>query len=529
MKIISNKFFINKIINEEEKLEINVYNNSCHIGYLIPYTKSDLNKERHLSRFSRWRNSTNHAFLTETKTNAVRTQAWINNLWNKHNGILFVILDINAKEIGHICLKNISETTAEIDNLIRGEPGGGSLLIFFSEIALLQWAFSKLTVEKIYGRLFDDNKLSFQLHKKIGFAVDNNIPYKQVIKTNGEVFWEAIKTTDKVTENSRLVSSISLTKENFYKFYINTFFPNLNKILNEIFKKSLLQKKRLKKYFYNQNVEYYEEVDRFVSEYSNYLIEQNISINEAIDSYINMCDEMLKSQIYFMKYEEYPINDFKNAYDLIYNNESKMKPFMIGLALSQYLWSSHYRIFSFYKEIIKDNKDNINNFLEIGPGHGLFFKEAFNVVGSANPSLKLHAIDISATSIQITKSIINHFYGKTSNIHFLIADFLDVEFQKKFDFIAMGEVIEHVPNPKEFLIKLKSMLSVNGKGFVSTCVNCPTIDHVYHFKNIEEIQRMVISSGLKINKELVLPTENMPMEDIVRKKIAINYCALVSK
>ena len=44
----------------------------------------------------------------------------------------------------------------------------------------------------------------------------------------------------------------------------------------------------------------------------------------------------------------------------------------------------------------------------------------------------------------------------------------------------MGEVIEHVRNPKKFLLKAKACYQkmVN---FLSTCANCAQVDHLYHF------------------------------------------------
>ena len=55
------------------------------------------------------------------------------------------------------------------------------------------------------------------------------------------------------------------------------------------------------------------------------------------------------------------------------------------------------------------------------------------------------------------------------------------------------------------------------------------IDHVYHFKSVGEIQQMIQNNGLIIVDELILPVEDLPMEEIVAKKITINYCAIVRR
>ena len=98
-----------------------------------------------------------------------------------------------------------------------------------------------------------------------------------------------------------------------------------------------------------------------------------------------------------------------------------------------------------------------------------------------------------------------------------------------YDFIVMGEVLEHVDQPNTLLDKLKTLLSLNGQAFISTCVDCPTIDHVYHFKSIDEIQDMLKKSNFDIVSEKILPVENLPMNEIIRNNITINYSAIIKK
>ena len=64
---------------------------------------------------------------------------------------------------------------------------------------------------------------------------------------------------------------------------------------------------------------------------------------------------------------------------------------------------------------------------------------------------------------------------------------------------------------------------------MSTCVDCPTIDHVYHFKSVKDIEEMISKAGLKIDNKQILPVEDLPMDEIIKRKITINYCALLSK
>ena len=202
-----------------------------------------------------------------------------------------------------------------------------------------------------------------------------------------------------------------------------------------------------------------------------------------------------------------------------------MLSYMIGLALSQYLWNTHYEMFNHLTSEVKKNKNKINSYLEIGPGHGLFLKNAIDIL---NDDVKVTAIDISPVSLDISKSIINHFYPN-KEVSFINEDVLNLNLDSAYDFIVMGEVIEHVENPKLLLNKIEKLLKTNGKAFISTCVNCPMIDHLYHFKTVNEIREMLNKCGLDVISEKILPVENLPMLEIVDKKITINYSAIVNK
>ena len=116
-----------------------------------------------------------------------------------------------------------------------------------------------------------------------------------------------------------------------------------------------------------------------------------------------------------MKYNRYPLADEKDAYKKVYDNIKVMKSYMFGVAISQFLWSTHYaKVLIFYKNITKSNL-KIKNYLEVGSGHGLFFLKALE---NLREDTKFDIVDISSTSIKITKSVINFFYKGERDINY---------------------------------------------------------------------------------------------------------------
>jgi 2-polyprenyl-3-methyl-5-hydroxy-6-metoxy-1,4-benzoquinol methylase len=300
---------------------------------------------------------------------------------------------------------------------------------------------------------------------------------------------------------------------------------NVEFVVNSIYKKAPLQKKKIENFLDKQDDIFFQEFEDFLSEYVQYLNKNDMTIEYCVDAYLKMVNNMFKSHVKFMRTGQYPTENAEDAFNEVYSNEKEMLSYMIGLALSQYLWSTHYEMFGHLKLSLAENKNNINKYLEIGPGHGLFLKNAIDIL---NKNTEMTAVDISQTSLNVSKSIITHFYP-WKNLSFINKDMLDLNMDSEFDFIVMGEVIEHVEDPELLLIKISKLLSKNGRAFLSTCVNCPAIDHVYHFHTVDEIRSMFKNCGLIIDTENILPVEDAPMAEIINQKITINYSAIVKK
>ena len=132
---------------------------------------------------------------------------------------------------------------------------------------------------------------------------------------------------------------------------------NLDAVLLSIYKKSPFQEKKLEGYISQQPSSFFKDADKFIFDYAGYLEAQGLSFEYAVDAYLKMCKDMIKSQLYFMKTDKYPMDDQDQAFEEIYNSKKEMQSYMIGLALSQYLWSTHYEMFNHLKEALQQNKE----------------------------------------------------------------------------------------------------------------------------------------------------------------------------
>jgi SAM-dependent methyltransferase len=297
-------------------------------------------------------------------------------------------------------------------------------------------------------------------------------------------------------------------------------------IVDLVVAKSPLQKKKLRHFLARQDAGFMEEAESFAHDYCGYLESQKIPLEYAVSAYLEMCSMMMRCQIEFMKTGSYTIQEHSQAFEETYSNNEKMTSYMIGLAISQFLWETHYDILKCFERATEQYCPTVGSYLEIGPGHGLYLHKAMKFL---KQDARIKAIDISPASIAITKSIMTHFHPQRASISYLTEDILKHDTEERFGFIVMGEVLEHINVPQPVLVKLNNLLEADGRAFVSTAINSPAVDHVYHFKSVNDVRAMIRSAGLEIEIELVLPVEDLPMEQIVEKKITINYCAVLKR
>ncbi len=163
-----------------------------------------------------------------------------------------------------------------------------------------------------------------------------------------------------------------------------------------------------------------------------------------------ICDDC-NSALYYPVPSQQEIDDFYKDY-ITYKT-----------GLTEYLIESTYPAFvSNLTLTLKDldwpfkANDQIH-LLDIGCGNGFFLqyiKENFN-------GIKTEGLDLS-------QECVNKCIEKGLNVH--IGDIFSLDETKKFEFITMFHVIEHVQNPIDWIKKIHSMLLPNGEFIIETPV-----------------------------------------------------------
>jgi 2-polyprenyl-3-methyl-5-hydroxy-6-metoxy-1,4-benzoquinol methylase len=301
-------------------------------------------------------------------------------------------------------------------------------------------------------------------------------------------------------------------------------YPELMKIVDLISAENPLQRKRINAFISRQDEAYWtfaEELSRTLD--SSFLQNDQMRV-EAAQSYNRMCMDILREQIRFRKTGVYLLDDAHVAHETVYSQKDVMRYYIVGLLLSYLFWPNHFQMFCFFKEHLL--KLRVERCLEVGVGHGLFTVEVMRRF----PNSEVTLVDISQTSIELAQEMLTTFHLDSSRVRFVYGDYLTVSLDSDdFDFIVMGEVLEHVNDAQGFLSRARQLLRPGGTIFLSTCANCPAVDHIYHFHNVDEIRGLIRSAGLSIVRDTALPAEDVPEAKWQEELVTINYSAILNR
>lgn len=266
-----------------------------------------------------------------------------------------------------------------------------------------------------------------------------------------------------------------------------------------------------------------EEKDRFERELE-YLTEKH-TVKEIVDSYVYFTETTMEERKYFQKHGDYRCHSFAEVNEKFYSNQETTTRRMIGLCLAEYLWETVLLTHRFFEREIWEAKGE--NYLEIGPGHGKYFCEAYNL----GRFKKYVAVDISPTSIALTAEFMKDHGINRGGVYSLLcqdATQLDPE-KEKYDFVTIQEVLEHLEDPEGMLRKIGDLLTSEGKAYALMPICAPSPQHIFLFQNRAHVRAIVERAGLEIVKEEYITANDMPVEEAEAKRLPIDAALIVKR
>lgn len=274
-------------------------------------------------------------------------------------------------------------------------------------------------------------------------------------------------------------------------------FPNLNAFLERLQAVAPLQHRAIDARLHEYDAAFFPDADRFFAEFTRLMESMKTPVDDAVASYVSICKETFSEQIKFVRSGRYSATNIAEAHQTVQSYEA-MTRYMLGLAVTQFLWLQHYETLQFFRDFLAERKVT-GRYLEVGPGHGLNMLEAMRSANAAT----FDAVDISQASADIAKGVVSFLSPAGKHATFHVQDIFTWTPSQPYDTLVMGEVLEHVEDPLSLLRRAASFVKPDGRLFVTTCSNCPAIDHVYLFRSVQEIRDLIGNAGCAIEREHV--------------------------
>lgn len=257
--------------------------------------------------------------------------------------------------------------------------------------------------------------------------------------------------------------------------------------------------------------------------YLHYSEDSGLDMRYLASCYDVIVKDTLREQMFFQRRKRYRCSSYKEASEAVYFNPEYMEKYMAGLALTAFLWPNHRQMRKFFLSRLPRNAKG--HYLEVGPGHGFYLMSAMRLCAYES----FTGVDISPKSIEMTRHIIEsgHF-GSFAGHTLLCQDFLATQLPlPRYDAIVMGEVLEHVEQPLEFLKKVRQLAAPGEFIYVTTAINAPAIDHIYLFDTVESVTDMAREAGLGIADELVVPYTGLTLEQSFERALPVNIALVL--
>ncbi len=239
--------------------------------------------------------------------------------------------------------------------------------------------------------------------------------------------------------------------------------------------------------------------------------------------YRYLCETLiLQEELHFRRTGRYRLSTLEDARREVYDNGPLMARYMDGLLLSIVLWANHANALEHY--ITRFLAGNTMQFthLEVGPGHGLMIYFA-----AKDPRcVRLTGWDISSTSINSTRRCLDRL-GVAGGVSLIKRGLPAADIgNDTFDSIVISEVLEHLERPQEVVDQLYDYLNPGGRIWFNIPVNSPAPDHIYLFREPEEIVALVRRGGFEIEDYAFFPMTGATEERARREKLTISVAVI---
>lgn len=231
----------------------------------------------------------------------------------------------------------------------------------------------------------------------------------------------------------------------------------------------------------------------------------------AAKGYAAFAFDSMRRQKAFEVERTYPHKTYAQAAsDVYFNERHMMEEYLPGLLLSHYLWPHHYRQLQFFDTAFAGamRLSSQQKFAEVGVGTGVYSRRLLACL----PACTGNGYDISPSSCRFAQRQIEAD-GVQARYTMNEQDILARPIAP-VPWLVCVEVLEHLEQPVEFLKALRTGLVPGGKAFITAALNAAHTDHIYLYRNGEEVWEHLRAAGFTLEQSFVAAAYAPPGPDV---------------
>jgi SAM-dependent methyltransferase len=215
---------------------------------------------------------------------------------------------------------------------------------------------------------------------------------------------------------------------------------------------------------------------------------------DAVKGYAAFVMDSMRRQKRFEQELSYPAKTYAEAAAEVYYNDDYMRrQYLPGLLLSHYLWPHHYQQIEYFKSYFLPwmQAQQVTEFAEVGVGTGIYSRLALQ----HRSDLRGVGFDISPLSLEFTAAHVESF-GFAARYQTRQQNIIEQPSEQRFRAVLCVEVLEHLEDPVALLKGLKQLCTSDGKLFVTAALNAAHADHIFLYRQPQEVWAQVEAAGL---------------------------------
>lgn len=230
------------------------------------------------------------------------------------------------------------------------------------------------------------------------------------------------------------------------------------------------------------------------------LFADRAALAAAAKGYAAFAFDSMRRQKRFEVERTYPHKTHAQAAsDIYFNERHMMEEYLPGLLLSHYLWPHHYRQLQFF-DIAYAGAMRLSaqpEFAEVGVGTAVYSRRLL----ARLPQSSGKGYDISPSSCQFARQ---HIAAAGMQARYTMNE-QDIIAQPiaPVPWLVCVEVLEHLEQPVEFLKALRAGLVPGGKAFITAALNAAHADHIYLYRNGEEVWEHLRAAGFTLEQSFI--------------------------